>query len=459
MPTLITRGAASAKAFGFTGASAASTPALVTMSYQGTNQYYPFTVQGGADGNYYQSGVDYTNGFINLIKYNGTTGAIIWQKSIAGASSQMAVYQSGIAVDSSNNVYLWFNLGGGITSNKCYLNKYNSSGVLQWQRQLYNSYVGESQSQAGGVAVNSAGTLIVVTGIYKSGGTGGGQACGVVAYNSSGTLQWQRKLRNSTNGYLWGYSVAFDTSDNIYVSGYTDSPSDQGFLLKYNSSGTIQWQRTWNGNTNRGYSVSLDSSNNIYIGAGLSPNNGTNFYWLKFNTSGTLSASKQLNSGTFGPIPYSKADASGNMYGIRMENSTPYEIRVNKLDSTGAIAFSNRITVTSGVNNTQMQPSGSTIVGNASTGLYFAVASTAPLTAGGAAGPIWVLPRDGTKTGASTITVGVMQFTYTATTASTANVTLTASDPAYTESVGDWLEAAGGNTDGTPSYSNSATTF
>ena len=59
-------------------------------------------------------------------------------------------------------------------------------------------------------------------------------------WDSSGTIQWQRKI----DGVTGEGGIAIDDSDNIYVSGQVSSGS-KIYWAKYNSSGTIQLQRTW----------------------------------------------------------------------------------------------------------------------------------------------------------------------------------------------------------------------
>ena len=68
----------------------------------------------------------------------------------------------------------------------------------------------------------------------------------LVKYNSSGTKQWTKQLGSSS--YDEGYSVTTDSSDNIYVTGYTDGGLDGNtssgnsdiIIVKYDSSGTKQ---------------------------------------------------------------------------------------------------------------------------------------------------------------------------------------------------------------------------
>jgi len=71
----------------------------------------------------------------------------------------------------------------------------------------------------------------------------------LVKYNSSGTKQWTKKLGIFAADL--GIGVTVDSSDNIYVTGYTDggldgNTSSGGYdliLVKYNSSGTKQWTK------------------------------------------------------------------------------------------------------------------------------------------------------------------------------------------------------------------------
>ena len=68
----------------------------------------------------------------------------------------------------------------------------------------------------------------------------------LVKYNSSGTKQWKKKLGIFDNES--GVSMTVDSSDNIYVTGYTKEVYDRNsnsenydiFLVKYNSDGVKQ---------------------------------------------------------------------------------------------------------------------------------------------------------------------------------------------------------------------------
>jgi len=141
--------------------------------------------------------------------------------------------------------------GGGLDGNTnsgnedIFLVKYNSSGTKQWTKQL-----GTSENDIGNGVTTDSSDNIYVTG-NTEGGLDGNTNSGrtdifLVKYNSSGTKQWTKQL--GTSSLDWGNVVTTDSSDNIYVTGYTsgglDGNTNSGFndifLVKYNSSGTKQ---------------------------------------------------------------------------------------------------------------------------------------------------------------------------------------------------------------------------
>ena len=96
---------------------------------------------------------------------------------------------------------------------------------------------------------DSSGNIYVAG--FTTGGLDGNSSAGsddlfVVKYNSSGTKQWNKHLGSSSGDYA--YAIATDSSGHIYVAGFTygglDGNSSAGgvdlFVVKYNSSGTIQ---------------------------------------------------------------------------------------------------------------------------------------------------------------------------------------------------------------------------
>ena len=126
---------------------------------------------------------------------------------------------------------------------------------------------------------------------------------------------WIALLGGTGNDYGW--SVAVDSAGNIIVMGYTASAgagSNDFLIAKYDSAGTLQWQRTLGGTgSDVGLSVTTDSAGNIIVtgyttsaGAG-----GADFLIAKLPPDGSL-------TGTYGPFTYqasSLTDAASSLTG------------------------------------------------------------------------------------------------------------------------------------------------
>ena len=84
---------------------------------------------------------------------------------------------------------------------------------------------------------------------------------------SSGSLTWNRTGTTSGAEQDIGYALAIDDSGNVYITGQASDGNIKCFTAKFNSSGTIQWQRTLDGSTqhDRGTGIAVDSSGNVYI--------------------------------------------------------------------------------------------------------------------------------------------------------------------------------------------------
>ena len=227
-----------------------------------------------------------------------------WTKLLGTSSTEWGM---GVTVDSSDNIYVSGTSHGELDGNTSsgggdiVLVKYNSSGTKQWTRQLGTLY-----GDAGkGVTVDSSDN-IYVTG-YTRLGLDGNNSSGnfdifLVKYNSSGTKQWTRQLGTGNNDLAYGVTV--DSSDNLYLTGYTlgglDNNTSSGekdiFLVKYNSSGTKQWTRQLGtSSSDWAEDVTVDSSDNIYVtgytSGGLDNNTNSgvqDIFLVKYNSDGVL---------------------------------------------------------------------------------------------------------------------------------------------------------------------------
>ena len=153
-----------------------------------------------------------------------------------------------MTLDSQGNVIVC----GKITTHKGHVFKYNSQGDFIWGKTLYDVSI-----YIRGVVTDSSDNIYVCGSVNDT--DGGGLASWsralLIKYNSSGVKQWSRQLSNTTDGSdQTAYTVKVDSSDNIYYVGSTEHPYQPhsgsstlgrkwALIAKWNSSGTLQWQR------------------------------------------------------------------------------------------------------------------------------------------------------------------------------------------------------------------------
>ena len=262
-----------------------------------------------------------------------------------------------IAFGSADDAYVvgLTDFGGGARS--AWILKVNTDGVIQWSRILS----GSGGDYGYGIGVDGSDNVYI---ILETGSTGlGGTEFGIAKYNSSGVLQWQRSLGTSANN--WGYHIEVDASGNSYVVGRTGTGtgSDSGLIAKYNSSGVIQWQRTL-GTTyiDQFNGVTIDSSGNAYVsGTWRFANSGsaTDGLIAKYNSSGVLQWQRGWGNTSFGnPNFVNKiaVDSNDNVYAVSQSwDGSPYSYvaTVAKITSAGNLAWQRKLRGTSGTDSWQ----------------------------------------------------------------------------------------------------------
>jgi hypothetical protein len=178
---------------------------------------------------------------IFCVKYNPAGDKVFDVSFTSPPNAQGIFIQAGKIDTSDDSIYFAGSRrnGNNFSATDAYLAKVNSDGTsITWARKLaYSSGVGPCLLED--IALDSSGNVIGA-GWANSNPTRGF----LVKYNSSGVLQWQRKMDGVDSLQL--YAVVIDSSDNIYVTGASrrGSPEFTGLIvLKYNSSGVLQWKR------------------------------------------------------------------------------------------------------------------------------------------------------------------------------------------------------------------------
>lgn len=281
-------------------------------SLGGTGQEYGYCIKQTNDGGYIMVGESVspvggmiTNNYGNydcwVVKMDNT-GSVQWQKSLGGSG-----YDRGYSVQqTADGGYI---IGGNTTSNNfdvtghyggtdCWVVKLSNSGAIEWQKPLG----GSSEDEAFSIQQTTDGGYILCGYTFSTNGavttpTGGW----IVKLNSTGTIQWQKSAGLFMN-------CIQQTTDGGYIAaGYTNTNGPLGGndyqIVKLTSSGVIQWQKYYGGTSTDMAQSIQQTTDGGYIVAGRSDssntdvtnNNGIDDFWvLKLNSLGALEWQKSL---------------------------------------------------------------------------------------------------------------------------------------------------------------------
>jgi hypothetical protein len=108
---------------------------------------------------------------------------------------------------------------------------------------------------------------IIVTGASQGNGTIYDYA--TIKYSSAGVPQWTNRYDGPAHDDDEAWAVAVDTSNNVFVTGYSWNGANYDYAtLKYSSAGVPLWTNRYNGPANgddKAWAVAVDASNNVLV--------------------------------------------------------------------------------------------------------------------------------------------------------------------------------------------------
>lgn len=241
--------------------------------------------------------IDAGTSWLLIYKYN-SEGVIQWQQTLGNGI--FGDTGTAITIDSSDNVYVC-----GRFVNYFQLVKYDSAGIVQWQIQTSDYALGEA------VTTDSSGNVYAF-------GTNDSYDIMLVKYDSAGNFQWEKGL--DSNGINEPAEITTDSNDNIYMTGYLYGAL---LIMKFNTEGVIQWQRTLSGaEDDTSYTIAIDSSDNVYVGgssrsvfnAGAGSSYLRNSIIVKYNSSGEIQWQRSLSGEYTDQIRGVAIDSRNNVY-------------------------------------------------------------------------------------------------------------------------------------------------
>ena len=352
------------------------------IRYGGSNDDYPKSIVQLTDGGYITAGISKSSGSGDFAGTNhgfwdfwvvrmNSLGQLLWEKNFGGNNSD---YARSIKQTSDGGYivagYTVSSASGDVTGTNngaldFWIVKLDSSGTIQWQ----NNYGGNDSEDCKEIQQTSDGGYIVAgyTSSSANGdvtGTNNGNGdFWVVKLNSSGTIEWQKNYggsnwdiaesikQTSDGGYIvCGYTLSSATGD---VTG-TNNGGDDYWVVKLDSSGTIEWQKNYGGSGNEsalsirqtpdggflivGYTDSSSSGDITGV------NNGNNDMWIvKTDNTGTIqwqynyggseneaaTEAAQANDGGYVLSVETKSSASGDVTGTNHGGGDYWIVKVN----------------------------------------------------------------------------------------------------------------------------------
>lgn len=316
---------------------------LWQKTYGGSESDVARDIQVTSDGGFIVAGHTYSYGAgdadIWVLKLN-SDGDIVWQKTYGDSG-----YEHATSIQETGDggfVVAGYTTSFGAGLRDYWVLKLDNTGVPQWR----NTYGGSGDDEANAIQQTSDGGFIVAG---RTNSFGAGQFdYWVLKLNSNGTIAWQKTYgeafyddearsiqETSDGGYivvglarfdfvpdtggdiwilkltssgtvLWNFAYGGlgndgansvqETSDGGFiVGGYTTSfiptPTGASWLLKLNSNGSIDWQKSYDGSSAEPLNAVRETSDNGFIAVGYTSSFGAGDYdgWvLKTDSEGNI---------------------------------------------------------------------------------------------------------------------------------------------------------------------------
>lgn len=316
---------------------------LWTASYNGPANLADIAsaIRVDGSGNVYVTGrTAVGNGYSDIITFKlNSSGAFQWVRTFNGPTNNND-FANAIAVDLSGNVYVTGTTSVTDFSPNFITLKYDNSGTLQWTR-TYTTTPGGGHF-AKRIAVDATGNVYVAGSSTDASGV---YDFALIKYNSAGTQLFASRYNGPGNGSDEVMDMVVDGSGNAYLTGSVKNSSIDAALIKFNSSGVVQWARFYDGffhGTDAARSVAFDAGGNIVIAGSITINGGSDYLTIKYNTSGTQQWAATYHGIGFDQAKMVRTDANGEIYvtgGAQQPGYTLTDITTVKYTATGARAW------------------------------------------------------------------------------------------------------------------------
>ncbi|MCC6498432.1 MAG: SBBP repeat-containing protein, partial [Propionibacteriaceae bacterium] len=288
------------------------------------------------------------------VKYDAS-GAVVWSVTHDSGSADYCFalaldgsgglyvtvsYQAVLKYDTTNGSQQWSRAPGGtalawdgngiVVGGSYFVAKWDAAGTQLWYR--------PSSTTPYAIRPDASGNVYV--GGYES--NGANYDYSVRKYDSGGTLQWARLYNGPGNNYDYAYDIGVDGAGSVYATGWCHNGSDyDACTVKYDAAGTQQWVRAYHAGGDTAYAIAVDATGNAHVTGSsyLGAATGSDYLTIKYDSAGTQQWAA-LHHGGFG-YDYAYAielDGAGNAYvtGTSPQGASGQDFRTVKYSPTGA---------------------------------------------------------------------------------------------------------------------------
>ncbi len=293
------------------------------------------------DGGYLIAGVTNSSGAgrndVWLIKLDGS-GAVEWQRTYGGIKNEepRSIQQTtdgGYVLAGPTNSF-------GTGSNDIWVIKLDDEGLIEWEK----TYGGTKADVAHAIQQTADGGY-VVAGFTMSFGAGGRDYF-VIKLNSTGGLQWQKSYGGSEHDVI---RFIKQVSDGGYLAaGFTHSFGQRGdiMVLKLDSAGNLEWEKRYGGAKFEEPSTILEVSDGYIILEQTGSFSGSTNGWVfKIDFDGEIIWQKMVGGGSFDELSAAQLTADGGFIAAGETKSfglSAEDFWVVKFNSGGTVDWQKR---------------------------------------------------------------------------------------------------------------------
>lgn len=271
--------------------------------------------------------------FLILAGFQTASAQGMWARSYGGGSYELI--WEGHSTSDGGAVAIGTTASFGSGGYDMWITKVDSSGNLQWQKAIGGAEIDEGHSiqQTSDGGYIGAGIVTVA----------GDEEIGVVRLDPAGNIQWQKTFGGSNQDYGW--SVRQTSDGGFIVAGHSLSFGMAGLevlVIKLNSFGNLQWEKTYGGVSNDFVEEIQQTSDGGYVFAG-GIGQPSDLWVVRVDSSGNLIWQRSFHPGAGnGAARAIQQTTDGGFIVVGSTgNGSTSDMVVLKLNSSGSVQWQN----------------------------------------------------------------------------------------------------------------------